>query len=73
MASGYWNIDDVEQTEDAILQRRHLMRVRCFLLEHNAEEKLVETIDTALAYIEWWISRKIETALQNGILQCGEA
>lgn len=73
MASDRRDIDDIEETEAAILQRLQLTRVRSFLLEHAAEEDLVETIDIAIEDIERWICTEIEAALQNGTLQPGEA
>lgn len=68
-----WKIDDIDETEEALVQRELLRRVREFLLGNDADQVLVEIIDTAIDDIENWITTDIETALHDGVLQSGNA
>jgi hypothetical protein len=73
MKTNQWKIDDIDETQEAIFQRDQLMRVREFLVEHEAEQELIGSIDEALEDIERWISPAIEAALASGALQSGES
>lgn len=68
-----WKIDGIDETEEALTQRVRLKRVREFLLENEADDDLLETIDIAIDDINNWISSDIEAALDDGVLQPGEA
>lgn len=65
------DIDDIEETEDAILQRLQLRRVREFLLLNGGGQDLVESIDIAIEDIERWINPTIEMALGPALEHLG--
>lgn len=60
-----WKSDDIDDSEEAVAQRELLREVRQFLLDNDADEILVETIDVAIKDIESWIGTDIEAALTD--------
>lgn len=68
-----WALDDIDETEVAMRQRDYLKLAREFLLENNADDELVQAVEIAIEEIEEYISTEIEEALQDGVLQLGEA
>lgn len=73
MNSNRPDIDDIEETEDAILQRDRLNRVREFLLLNRGGQDLVEAIDIAIEDIERWINPTIEMALGTSLEYLGRS
>lgn len=73
MNSNRPDIDDIEETEDAILQRCRLKRVREFLLLNGGGQDLIEAIDIAIEDIERWIDPTIEMALGSALEHFGRA
>lgn len=69
----HWNIQNIDEAEEALSQRERLKRVREFLLKNDADEELIEAIDIAVDDIESWVSKDIEAAFHDGTLRSGEA
>lgn len=63
MNSRQAKVEDIEETEEAIVQRYQLRRIREFLLANDAAPELIDAIDIALEDIERWISPAIEIAM----------
>ncbi len=61
------DLECLAETEDAMMQREGLRRVKEFLQERGADEELIDTIDIAVEDIERWICPKDEQVL----LGCG--
>jgi hypothetical protein len=68
-----FELQDVEETEDALRIREQLNRVRVFLLECDADDEMVDTVDYLIEDNDRWISPKIEKDLLAGKLQGGAA
>jgi hypothetical protein len=64
---------DVEETEDAMRIREQLNRIRVFLVENDADDEMVDTVDYLIEDNERWISPEIEKDLLTGKLERGEA
>lgn len=56
-------ISDIEETEDAMLQRSQLRRVHAYLLATGVPEDLVEAVEIAIEDIERYIDPVLETAI----------
>jgi hypothetical protein len=57
-----FNIADIQETREAIIQRDRLREVRRFLIEYDAENDLIEAVDIAIEDMESWIHPEIEKA-----------
>lgn len=64
---------DVEETEDAMRIREQLNRIRVFLVENDADDEMVDTVDYVIEDNERWISPEIDKDLLAGKLAGGEA
>jgi hypothetical protein len=68
-----FELRDVEETEDAMRIREQLNRIRGFLVERDADDEMVDTVNYLIEDHERWISPEIEKDLLAGKLQGGEA
>lgn len=68
-----FELRDVEETEDAMRIREQLNRIRVFLVENDADDEMVDTVDYLIEDNERWISPEIEKDLLGGKLEGGEA
>jgi hypothetical protein len=68
-----FELRDVEETEDAMRIREQLNRIRVFLVENDADDEMVDTVDYLIEDNERWISPEIEKDLLAGKLEGGEA
>lgn len=68
-----FELQDVEETEDALRIREQLNRIRIFLLEGDADDEMVNTVDYLIEDNDRWISPEIEKDLLAGKLKGGVA
>jgi hypothetical protein len=68
-----FELRDVEETETAMRIREQLNRIRVFLVEGDADEEMVDTVDYLTEDNERWISPEIEKELLADKLREGEA
>jgi hypothetical protein len=68
-----FELQDVEETEDALRIREQLNRIRVFLLEGDADDEMVDTVDYLIEDNDRWISPEIEKDLLAGKLRGGAA
>lgn len=68
-----FELQDVEETEDALRIREQLNRIRVFLLDGDADDEMVDTVDYLIEDNDRWISPEIEKDLLAGKLQGGAA
>jgi hypothetical protein len=68
-----FGLRDVEETEDAMRIREQLNRIRVFLVESEADDEMVDTVDHLIEDNERWISPEIEKDLLAGKLKGGLA
>jgi hypothetical protein len=68
-----FELRDVEETEDAMRIREQLNRIRAFLVESDADDEMVDTVDYLIEDNERWISPEIQKDLLAGKLKGGLA
>ena len=68
-----FRLQNVEETEDALGIREQLNRIRVFLLEGDADDEMVDTVNYLIEDNERWINSEIEKELLEGKLQGGAA
>jgi hypothetical protein len=68
-----FGLRDVEETEDVMRIREQLNRIRVFLVESDADDEMVDTVDYQIEDNERWISPEIEKDLLAGKLKGGLA
>jgi hypothetical protein len=68
-----FGLRDADETEDAMRIREQLNRIRVFLVERDADDEMVDTVNYLIEDNESWISPEIEKGLLAGKLQGGEA
>ncbi len=61
--------EDVEEAEICIRQRQLLEKLRQFLLDHDADEALLEAVDQAAEDNEQWGVPSVEDAIRNGVIK----
>ncbi len=59
------DLDDIEETEFAILQRDRLNQVLDFLVAHDAADDLVEAVEQALEDNDRWLSTDTESFIEE--------
>jgi hypothetical protein len=59
------DLDDIEETEFAILQRDRLNQVLDFLVAHDADDDLVEAVEQALEDNDRWLSTDTESFIEE--------
>ena len=73
MTSANICIEDIEDAQGAIRHRSMLGAVRSFLITHDADDELVETVEIALDLCEQYIEDNIDEAVLQGQLIAGSA
>jgi hypothetical protein len=68
-----FELQEIEETENALWVREQLNRIRVFLSERDADGELVATVDYLIEDNDRWISPEIQEYLLAGKLQGGEA
>lgn len=65
-------LDDIEETEFAILQRDRLNQVLDFLVAHDADDDLVEAVEQALEDNDRWLSPDTESFIEETLSRGSE-
>lgn len=66
-------MEEMDEAEEALLQRQRLEAVVRFLKDHNAEDKMIDAIAIAIADLDQWIDEDLATVARDGKLMGGTA
>jgi hypothetical protein len=55
------------------LDERQLRRIRVYVFEHDADDEMLEALDSAIEANDFWIDPKIAEDLRMGNLRSGQA
>ena len=67
------SLEDIEETETGLWIEHQLCRIRGFLVEHGADEEMLDAIEYLREENDRWIDPKIAKDLRAGKLHAGEA